>query len=262
MKFLNPPTIFETLQEGGIKCWTITSDLFVESGLTKMHHKGSAKRSYAGMLEMFYQLLRTLREEKDKTFVFVYWGLTDTHGHHYGTQSRPYQGGLEYLFKMLKHEVINRMSKQQREETLFLISSDHGQIDTTWQDEEWITSEDELFEHYIHPPLAGEPRAVYFQVKDPIGFSDYFKRRFSKRFYLIEKKQAIAKSFFSDPTRPIQISERDYKENLSRIGDYIAIAKGGHSLHFKHHGKTYTLKGKHGSLTHEELLVPLLIYSE
>ncbi len=261
MKFLNQPTIFETLQENDVKCWTITSDLFVESGLTKMHHKGSAKRSYSGMLEMFYQLLRTIEEEDSRTFIFVYWGLTDTDGHHYGTQSRPYQGGIEYLFKMLKDEVMDRMSRQQLEETLFLISSDHGQIDTTWQDEEWITSEDELFEQYLHPPISGEPRAVYFNVKDPVAFSNYFNKRFSRRFYLVEKKQAIAKNLFSENTVPLKISERDYKENISRLGDYIAIAKRGYSLHFKHHGKTYTLKGKHGSLTREELLVPLLIFS-
>ncbi|MDN5359575.1 MAG: hypothetical protein PWQ84_638 [Thermotogaceae bacterium] len=261
MKFMNHPTIFETLQENGVKCWTITSDLFVESGLTKMHHKGSAKRSYSSMLEMFYQLLRTLEEEQSKTFIFVYWGLTDSDGHHYGTRSRPYQGGIEYLFRMLKDEVIERMSQRQLEETLFLISSDHGQIDTTWQDEEWITSEDELFEQYLHPPISGEPRAVYFNVKDPISFEYYFKQRFSKRFHLIEKSEAIANNLFSDTKVPLRVSERGYKENIARIGDYIAIAKKGYSLHFKHHGKTYTLKGKHGSLTHEELLVPLLIYS-
>jgi len=261
LKFLNQPTIFETLQENGVKCWTITSDLFIESGLTKMHHKGSAKRSYSGMLEMFYQLLRTIAEEDSRTYIFVYWGLTDTDGHHYGTQSRPYQGGIEYLFRMLKKEVMGRMSQQQLEETLFLISSDHGQIDTTWQDEEWITSEDELFQQYLHPPISGEPRAVYFNVKDPTAFSNYFNKRFSERFHLIEKKQAIAKNLFSENTAPLRISEREYKENFSRIGDYIAIAKRGYSLHFKHHGKTYTLKGKHGSLTREELLVPLLIYS-
>ncbi len=261
MKFLTTPTIFEILQEKGVKCWTITSDLFVESGLTKMHHKGSAKRSYAGMLEMFYQLLKTIEEEDSKTFIFMYWGLTDTHGHHYGTNSRPYQGGIEYLFRMLRQEVIDRMNKQQIDETLFLVSSDHGQIDTTWQDEEWITSEDELFEHYIHPPMSGEPRAVYFNVKDPDGFTNYFNRRFSKRFHLIEKKHAIESNLFSNTALPISVQERGFKENHSRIGDFIAIAKNRYSLHFKHHGKSYTLKGKHGSLTSEELLVPLLIYS-
>jgi len=261
IKFLNTPTIFETLQENGVKCWTITSDLFVESGLTRMHHKGSSKRSYSGMLEMFYQLLRTIQGEDSKTFIFVYWGLTDTDGHHYGTQSRPYQGGVEYLFRMLRHEVIERMSQHQLDETLFLISSDHGQIDTTWQDEEWITSEDELFEDHIHPPMAGEPRAIYFNVKDQQAFVSYFNRRFFKRFHLLEKYEAVAGNLFSDCALPLSIHERAYKENLSRIGDYCAIAKEGYSLHFKHHGKSYTLKGKHGSLTHEELLVPLLIYS-
>ena len=118
-----------------------------------------------------------------------------------------------------------------------------------------------MFEQYLHPPISGEPRAVYFNVKDPVAFSNYFNKRFSRRFYLVEKKQAIAKNLFSENTVPLKISERDYKENISRIGDYIAIAKRGYSLHFKHHGKTYTLKGKHGSLTREELLVPLLIFS-
>ncbi|MFW6263816.1 MAG: alkaline phosphatase family protein, partial [Thermotogota bacterium] len=261
MKFLTTPTIFESLQETGVKCWTITSDLFVESGLTKMHHKGSAKRSYSGMLEMFCQLLKTVEEEDSKTFIFVYWGLTDTDGHHYGTHSRPYQGGIEYLFKMLRHEVLDRLSQQRLAETLFLISSDHGQIDTTWQDEEWITSEDELFVDYVYPPLSGEPRALYLNVKEPERFIEYFHRRFSKRFHLIEKNKAIALNLFSNTDLPHSILERALKENMARIGDYIAIAKEGYSLHFKHHGKTYTLKGKHGSLTREELLVPLLIYS-
>jgi len=261
LKFLNIPTIFETLQGNGVKCWTITSDLFSESGLTKMHHKGSSKRTYSGMLEMFYQLLRTIEEEDSRTFIFVYWGLTDTDGHHWGTQSRPYQGGIEYLFRMLRREVIDRLSQEQLKHTVFLLSSDHGQIDTTWEDEEWITSEDELFQNFVHPPIAGEPRAVYFNVRDKEGFSDYFNQRFSKRFFLMDRNKAIDANLFSSATYPLSISDRMLKEHQYRLGDFVAIAKERYSLHFKHHGKSYTLKGKHGSLTQRELMVPLLIYS-
>lgn len=260
-KFLECPTIFESLQESGVKCWTITSDLFIESGLTKIHHKGSSKRSYLGMLELFHQLNRTLKQETDKTFIFVYWGLSDTYGHHYGTQSRPYVGGMEYLFKMLREEVIENMTEAEAEQTLFLISSDHGQTQTTWKDEEWIISEDQLFERHLNAPMAGEPRAIYFNVKEPEKFVEYFNQRFSKRFYLMDKETAINNNLFCDLEIPLSIKERTLTLNRSRIGDYVAIAKKNYSLHFKHHGKAYSLKGKHGSLTKDEILVPLFIYS-
>jgi hypothetical protein len=48
--------------------------------------------------------------------------------------------------------------------------------------------------------------------------------------------------------------------SIERIGDVVLIAKENYSFYFKYTGKEESLKSKHGSLTLEELLVPLMIF--
>jgi len=258
VKFINRKTLFEILAENGIKPWTITSNLFKDSGLTKLHHHGSAIRGYSDMTELFFQLKRTILQEKRETFIFTYWGLTDTFGHQYGVDSEIYEKEIELFFRLLEKEIFRELSSQEMNDTLFLISADHGQIQTSWKDEEWLTLKDPVFNRFLSVPFAGEPRALYLYCKNTNGFEEYFNKRFGKRFRLITREDAVKQNFFSY-TGDEKLTGEERTEHLDRIGDYVAVAEKKNSLHYKIHGNSTTLKGKHGSLTKEEMFVPLLV---
>jgi len=258
VKFLNRKTLFERLAENGIKPWTITSNLFKDSGLSKLHHYGSAIRGYSDMTELFFQLKRTLLQEKHETFIFTYWGLTDTFGHQYGVDSEIYRKEIELFFRLFDKEIVKELPKNELNDTLFLISADHGQIQTSWKDEEWLTLKDPIFNRFLSVPFAGEPRALYLYCRHTEGFEEEFNMRFGKRFLLIPREEAVKRDFFSY-TGDEEMTEEERTGHLDRLGDYVAVAKRKNSLHYKIHGNTTTLKGKHGSLTKDEMFVPLLV---
>jgi predicted AlkP superfamily pyrophosphatase or phosphodiesterase len=254
LKWLPVKTIFEKLSKSGIKSMSITSNLFKNSALSKMHHIGSTMKGYTDMVDMVLLLKKSL-EEEGPLFVFAYWGLSDSFGHLYGPFSREYVLELKtffYLFRQLFYEDV--VSRIKDTDILLLISADHGQTATEWYDEEWIAPKHRLVKDYLDIPPFGEPRALYFIPNREREFRDFFLEHFSKRFLLLRKAEAVKRGFFGTSANTAH-----FEEHASRAGTWIALSKTKNSLHYRYTGNEKTFKGKHGSLTADEIYVPLLI---
>ncbi len=253
-KWLPVKTIFEKLSKSGVKCLSVTSNLFKNSGLSKMHHIGSTLKGYSGMVYRILLLKRAL-EEEGPLFVFGYWGLSDSFGHQYGPFSPEYGLELKTFFYVLRNVFADFFESRAHQDTGLLISADHGQLETVWTDEEWISPKDKLVKEHLDIPPFGEPRALYFIPKEGRAFRQYFQEHYSKRFLLLSREEAIESGYFG----PQNDSEtRD--EILERIGNWIALSKRRSSIHYRYTGNEKTFRGKHGSLTADELYIPLLVF--
>lgn len=253
LKFIPCDTIFQKLHQAGIKPWILTSNQFKDSGLSRMHHHGAAFRGYSDMMEMNTSLRELLVKEKSDSFFMTYWGLTDTYAHRYGPSSNEYQSNIYWLFSMFFREVIGQLSSKNLRETLFFITADHGQRETSYRDEHWFGVHDPLSKMLSVPP-AGEPRALYLYPKELSGFRSSFESMYGRYFELYDSADLIREGLFGPP---IHIPE----EHPDRVGSFTAVAKEGYSLNYKYTGNERTLKGKHGALSHWEMEVPLLILS-
>lgn len=253
-KWLPVKTIFEKLMKRGVKSFSITSNLFKNTALSKMHHAGSSMKGYTDMVDMLFLLKKAL-EEESPLFVFAYWGLSDSFGHHFGPSSEEYQLEVKNFFYLFSQIFLKNTGVfPDRKHTLFLITADHGQIDTDWFDEEWIASDHRFIKDYFTLPPFGEPRALYFIPKEEKAFLQYFEEHYLERFFLLSREQALKEGLFGSNTHLTSI-----EENLSRIGEWVAISKGKSSIHYRYTGNEKSFKGKHGSITEDELYVPLLI---
>ena len=253
-KWLPVKTIFEKLSRTGVKCLSVTSNLFKNSGLSKMHHVGSTLKGYSDMVDMVLLLKRAL-EEEGPLFVFGYWGLTDSFGHQYGPFSPEYGLELKTFFYLLRNVFEDYFERREHQDTGLLISADHGQLETVWSDEEWISPKDKLVKEFLDIPPFGEPRALYFIPKEGKAFQQYFQERYSKRFLLLSREEAIQSGLFGS----LQDSEKR-DEILERLGYWIALSKKRGSIHYRYTGNEKTFRGKHGSLTADELYIPLLVF--
>lgn len=255
-RFLPVKTIYQRLIKKGVKTITVTSNLFKNSGLSLINHQGSSFRGYTDALDMVQKMKYSAESEPSPLFILAYWGLSDTKGHQYGPNSHEYKSEVEWLLKIIDKEFIGKVDDKLKEEMLFIITADHGQIETDWTNEEWISPKDKLVRDYLLIPPAGEPRALYLWPKNEKEFVEYFSNRFKERFFLLKRSEAIQLGLFG-PAKDLQ----PIKEEISdRIGEYISIARSAYSLNYKYSPSEKTLKGKHGSLTDWELFVPLLLF--
>jgi len=261
-KFLPVKTIFQHLTNAGIKNWTITSNAFKNSGLTRMHHQGSSIKGYSDVVEMIMLIKDLLEKKNESNFIFCYWGLSDMYGHIYGTESEEYCYGIELIFEILMKKLLKRLDKKILKETLFLITGDHGQINTSWRDEKWLNASDEMTKKYFVMPPTGDTRSIYLNTNDDTSFKDYFRNRYDNQFTLLTKMDAVETGLFGDISKNNGVNGIIIEKNLRRIGKYIALAHSCNSLNYKYTSEDRRQRGKHGSLNEWEVFVPLLIYAD
>lgn len=259
-KFLPVKTIFQRLSDANVETWTVTSNAFKNSGLSKMHHQGSSIRGYSDIVEMFSQLKNLIRKSRRELFVFCYWGLSDMYGHLYGTSSEEYCFGIELLIKMLYERVICRLDKSILDDTVFMVTGDHGQINTSWKNECTLNTSDEMVREYFSMPPFGDSRTVYMNVCGKSGFKNYFSDRYGEKFHLLTRDECVEKALFGPISESNCVNGIIVGNNLRRTGNYVAIAHSRYSLNYKYTTEDRRQQGKHGSLTESEIFVPLLVF--
>lgn len=183
--------------------------------------------------------IKEICEKDGKQFVYAYYPDPDATMHDYGVTS----DRACYVLEDISEMVQNLHGSTQ--DTLFVISADHGQIDIEgvielYEDKEIM----DMLE--IYPYL--EARAVCFKVKPDKKeeFKTLFENKYGEDFVLFESKDLIEKGVFGDFGN---------KEHL--LGDYIAVGTYTHKTMLLT-PSNMKFKGHHTSLT-EEMEVPLII---
>lgn len=249
-KFLNKRTLHELLKENGIGSFTVTASIFKNTGLNRMHANGSNLKTYQSFSDLFSTIRKILKDNKEeKFFLMAYWGLVDTLGHRKGPLSDEYESEVFWILRMFEEEILKKIQSSVLKKTLFLITGDHGQKPTKWEDEIWLVSNDEFCSKLSIPP-TGEQRMMYLFTKNPRDFKAFFESKYKDRAILIDSKEALEMKIFGFGEPNIGLTDR--------IGDLILLAKKDYSFNYKYTGQEKSLKGKHGSLTEDELLVPLI----
>lgn len=238
-------TIFEKLLSVGVKGCVLTSKNIRGSGFSNLVHTGASVRSYQSFGDLFFKL-REMLQEDGKIFGFVYWGLLDSIGHKMGVNSKAFESELYWLLKMIQQEVIFDL----KNDTLLIIMGDHGQIETPWENEIWWSWKDEISTFFTVPP-GGEMRMMHLYTHQPEEVIKYIQTVYKNQAIALTKDQAVGMNLFGSNSK---------KESLERIGDVVLIARSNYSFYFKFTGREESLKSKHGSLSPDELIIPLVVF--
>lgn len=146
------------------------------------------------------------------------------------------------LIKMLQDGVERLI--EETDDTLFIITADHGQIDVTGY-VEFYKDKKLLDLLKIYPYL--DSRAPAFIVKEgkEKEFENYFTSKYGKDFLLYKSDELVEKGYFGTIG-----DKREY------LGDYIAIGYTYNQGLLTE--KSHRFKGHHTSLT-EEMEIPLIL---
>jgi hypothetical protein len=256
-RFVTAPSLGGQLKSAGVDSVAHTRLSFIGSSLTQIFLRGMEEvRGYVGLSDLWLNLRRTLaeREPRQRLFVDAYWGGIDNVGHVYGPKGAYLPSALRHLARSLEDDFLGRLPGEARKGTLLVITADHGQIATPSERVVRLPEHPRLQETLLLPP-AGESRAAYLYVRP--GQNDalqtYVTEHLADDFVLLDTERALEIGLFGQ-------AEAISPDLRVRLGDMVLIAKDASRLTTREKkGSDTQLRGHHGSLTPEEMLVPLLM---
>lgn len=239
------PNVFQDIKKEGNYAGILTGSNIANSGLSFLIQKDASVLTYYTLGDMFALIEKQLQSEF-KGVLFVYYGMLDGLGHKKGPNSYSYEKEAEYLLKELKNLVERHKSKNTR----VFITADHGMVQTPRDNNIFLGDE---LRKFLRLPPTGEMRMMYFYLKAGKKnlFKEYLNEKFEGRFEIYDSKDILSDGYFG--------IGKLHPETLNRIGDLVLITKENFAFTYQYTGGEDKLQGMHGSLTDDELYVPLII---
>lgn len=184
--------------------------------------------------------IRALCKESDRKYIYAYWNQPDGLLHRNGCSAQVVKDELKKLEQM-----VDQLASE-CEDTLILVTADHGHMDT-----EYVVLQDypNICDCLVRLPSL-EPRVLNFFIKE--GKKEIFEQEFTKEFgedfLLMPMEEAIERNLFGTGV---------HHENFrAMLGDYLAIATGNLSIFYTDERWV----SMHGSVTADEMLIPLVVF--
>lgn len=252
-KFVPVPSLPQTLAKAGVPVRNLMEQPYVKSPLSRVQIRGTKEmRGFVTSSDMWVAL-RALAEEKtaarERALLVAYWSAIDTISHLYGPSSDAVIAEMNNLGYSFEREFLSRLAPPAREGTLFLLTADHGQIDTPHSHTIHLKEHPGLREHLVMD-YTGEPRAAYLYVRngEMDAVREYIAAHLADKFLVLDSKNALDAGLFGSGTIA--------PEARHRIGDLILLPRGDWVL-YDRDDEPKSL-GRHGGLTEPEMLVPLI----
>jgi hypothetical protein len=241
------PTVFEQLKALDIKTHVVIKKAISGSGLSRILYNSSAiTHTAVNFSDMLVSTREILRSENKKTFTSLYWADTDSIAHVRGPWTDAFKAEILSIDSTVEHELSGRVG-----DTVLLITADHGFVPMDESDYIDITQFPEIYGNLVIPPV-GDTRAAYLFVREGKKHDvlSAISQVFSEDIICWDSEIALDEGLFG--IGEVLDVSRD------RIGDLVIASLGHKSLYYPYKDSK-KLRGMHGGLTPEEMLVPLII---
>ncbi|MFQ5615343.1 MAG: alkaline phosphatase family protein [Anaerolineales bacterium] len=249
-KALPGPTLGTHLASYGVNSYAFQHFTIARSGLSRVFFTDVDVRPFGTAVELVVNLRKLIESRsKERQLIGVYWGQVDHFSHVYGPDDERVVAEFAHFTAAFSALFYNKLRPNVRKDTLLILTADHGQV---------ATRKAPHFDLRNHPGLAqrlpilptGENRFIYFNIRpDQTGaVQEYLDHTFAKQFIQVDPANAMNSGLFG-PGEP-------HPQLRDRLGDMIAIARGDAYLWWGK--KENPLIGRHGGMSPDEMLVPLL----
>ena len=239
-----PRSIHEEIADSGTAVSLVRPVEIAESDV----EDGIDRRPHRNAPEMALSIRQAL--ESGAEFVYAYSPVLDGVAHESGTESERYAAQLASVTAALDRELHGKLDPTLAEETLVVVTADHGQVDTDPRGNVDL-QELPIWDHLRRdgegepiPPVGG-PRNVRFHVRD--GHLDRLHGVLDTHLdaHPFTREEALSLGLFGD---------RDpHPEFDERCGELVCVPGEGSAWWTD---EELELVGMHGGLSPEEMLVP------
>lgn len=224
---------------GGEAVPVVTRSDFAATGFTSLHLRGAAFHGWHGASSIAVHC-RHLVESKER-FVYAYYGYADIVFHMHGLHDDFLAAELSFVDRLVR-DVADALPST----TALVVTADHGHT----QFEHWIELDEDV--RALVAVQAGEARFRYLHAR-PGGADELLAaatERFADRAWVFSREQLIGDGWLG-PRPPTADVNR-------RIGDVVLAAREPVGFVDPANPGEARLISGHGSLTPDEMLVPLL----
>ena len=239
------PTVFERAESHGVPAYHVSAGAFRDSGLTVAALRG-ARYVPAETAGDVVAGVEDAAGRDPCSLIYAYYADVDKTGHIRGCGSRAWHHQLA-----ITDRVVERIAGVLDQDDLLVITGDHGMVDAPFDRRYDVDSLPALRDGVAL--LGGEPRArhVYTAAGADDDVLATWHEVLGADAWVVTRDQAIGEGWFG-PVVPDGLR--------ARIGDVVAaVATDTAIVATKAEANESALLGHHGSLTDDELQVPLLL---
>lgn len=248
--------IYCTLDDTGIVHFELMPSSIARMGLSHVLGVEDVTLEFENLVDAFSTLRLVLNKYVErKALINFYFDMTDIISHKYGPLSEEYRLTAHHIEEVflhfLKHLNDNKVA--------FMFFSDHGQEEVSREKTINVLEEEgESVAQYLKSPPGRSGRVVHFYVKDgkEENVKRWVKEKIGENGLLMDFDEAC-RVFGLKPKGKFR------SEIKSRMGDLLLVMNAGAEIRFQRKEEKEKLieeewKGSHGSMTLDELLVPLV----
>jgi hypothetical protein len=236
-------TAFGRARASGVATTTVSKRAFEGSGLTIASQRGA---EYVGADTPGERISATVHASAEpSSLVYVYEGELDSTGHAKGCQSWAWEHQLGVV-----DSFAQRIREALPSSTTLLVTADHGMVDVGPDQRVDVDQRPELLAGVT--VFGGEARFrhLYCAGGAVEAVAQAWREELGDRAIVLTRDEAVERGWFGDVDAAVR----------PRLGDVVVASLGDHAIvstsRFKHESK---LVGFHGSLTPDEMLIPLLV---
>jgi hypothetical protein len=242
-------TILELVQRKGFRVASISPRPYADSGLTRAVLRGGAYVGADSVGERIAEV-RGLARGRESFLAYVYWPDLDKTGHIHGVDSDHWRAELAHV-----NGLVGALKAELPEDVALVVTADHGMVDSLGDSRIDL---DELMHgsrHLAHnvTGVGGEPRCRHVYVRSGAAkdVAALWGDALAGIARVATRDDLISDGYFG--TVSAHISQR--------IGDVVVLCDGAHTLvSTTIDSMVSSLIGQHGSVTADELKIPLYVW--
>jgi len=237
----------------GVEAVALSRDRYAGSGFTRLLYDGAAFVAYATASDFALALLGLLERPEPPPLVFAYWDDLDVGQHLRGPLPELVDLELDRVDALITF-VARHLDPNRARRTRLVITGDHGQVPMAPERQLVADQDGELLSHLVRPP-SGDRRATFFAARPGHheALRDALEARRVPGTQLLEMPRALEGGLFGPAPYHPELPER--------LGDYLMLSPSPGGVSYTapgSRGHRNPMRGAHGGLEPEELLVPLI----
>lgn len=244
MHYQELETIAEMALAQGIDFETIAPRAYERSGFTAATMRGSNFRGVDSIAERFELAGKLLRESNNRV-IYLYIPELDQIAHAFGTSSTRWLNHLEDIDSLLQ----NFIAKTPKSAGVIL-TADHGVVDIDQANHIYL---DEFISADALRYIGGDTRSLFVYLKKLEDISNVKKSlqdQLGESCYVLEPEDLIVAGYWKElGAKSLEVSP-----------DFLILAKKKVALFHRDFAKPKSLLmvGHHGSISHDELSIPII----
>ncbi|TFB99315.1 alkaline phosphatase family protein [Cryobacterium adonitolivorans] len=241
----NQPTVFDTAAETGIPSFAVGPKRFTDSGFSRAVLRGAGYVP-AESIGARFAASRAIFDAEPTALIYLYVPELDINAHAHGWESAKWLAQLESL-----DAETARFAGTLRQDEGMILTADHGVVDVPAAKQVLFDTVPALVAGVRH--IGGDPRCLQLYTEpgvDADALAEAWRGVEGERAWIFTRSEAVAAGLFGAVRA----------DAVARIGDVIVAARKLIAYYDSRepNQSARSMVGQHGSLTDEELRVPVI----